>query len=323
MTKVSAVICTFNEEHNVPDLIASLQGADEIILADDGSTDKTKELAEALGAKVMRRKDWSTTATENEVVTFCNRFGWKPRFVAGSKIGNGGALRTEALSFAKNDWVVMPDADERITWDLNAMEPLFDQYDQITCDFVHSHNADGSPVRVSTITKLFRKSVSKIDGRIHDVLLPTNRMVYTNKMRIDHWQKPNAVDASGNPVHSQSSVLPIMEYSVIEKNDLRSRFYLGREYYYYHEYDKAIRLLDEYLKDANWVVEIGHAHLYKARCYWESMRGDEARAECLEAIKINPDHKEALYLYSEMHFEPWKSKWKFIADNATEKDILF
>ena len=50
---------------------------------------------------------------------------------------------------------------------------------------------------------------------------------------------------------------------------------------------------------------------------------NQAREACLEAVKINPDHKEALYLLSEMYFEPWKSKWKFVADNATNKDVLF
>jgi tetratricopeptide (TPR) repeat protein len=114
-----------------------------------------------------------------------------------------------------------------------------------------------------------------------------------------------------------------MEYSVIKDNDSRSRFYLGRQYFYSREYDKAIRLLDEYLADATWLPEIAHARLYKAQAYWYSNRGDQARVECMEAIKLNPDFKEALNLMSEMLYEPWKSKWKFIADNARNKDILF
>src|SRR5690606_8958773 len=44
---------------------------------------------------------------------------------------------------------------------------------------------------------------------------------------------------------------------------------------------------------------------------------------CLRAIQINPDFKEALLFMSEIHFEPWKSKWANIAKMATNKDVLF
>ena len=51
--KISATIITFNEERNLPRAIESLRCADEILVVDSGSTDRTVEIAEKLGARVM------------------------------------------------------------------------------------------------------------------------------------------------------------------------------------------------------------------------------------------------------------------------------
>ena len=52
MNKISAVIITFNEEHNIARCLRSLQGvADEIIVVDSGSTDGTEEICKQFGTK--------------------------------------------------------------------------------------------------------------------------------------------------------------------------------------------------------------------------------------------------------------------------------
>ena len=59
--RLSVVIITRNEAHNLPRLLASVNGiADEIVVFDSGSTDGTVALAEQAGAKV----------------TSCNWTGW-------------------------------------------------------------------------------------------------------------------------------------------------------------------------------------------------------------------------------------------------------
>jgi glycosyltransferase involved in cell wall biosynthesis len=311
---ISAVICTFNEEHNIADCIASVNGVDEVVVSDDGSTDRTVEIAESLGAYVFRRKDHTIGVTAQNVADFKARFGWDPAFAAGDRIGDGSEKGREALAAAHNDWCVCPDADERVTWDLPRIrEEILPVADQVVSDFVHSHDEQGNPHRISTICKLFRRSVTQVGGRTHTTILPAGRVVQTDLMRIDHWQRP----------HGQPEVRPTMEYSVLVDDDQRSRFYLGRELYYYKEFDKALTLLDLYLRDATWQPEIAQARLYAARCYWESGRGDEARKSCLEAVMLNPMHKEALYLMAELYFEPWAHKWRHLADHATDEDILF
>ena len=53
--KVSAYLITFNEEAHIEEVLASLSGADEIVLVDSGSTDKTLEIAASYGARVIHQ----------------------------------------------------------------------------------------------------------------------------------------------------------------------------------------------------------------------------------------------------------------------------
>ena len=53
--KISAVIIAGNEEKNIGDAIRSVEWADEVIVIDSESTDRTREIAESLGARVISR----------------------------------------------------------------------------------------------------------------------------------------------------------------------------------------------------------------------------------------------------------------------------
>ena len=54
MQTVSAYILAYNEAEKIADAISSVLWADEIVVADSGSTDRTVEIAEKLGARVVQ-----------------------------------------------------------------------------------------------------------------------------------------------------------------------------------------------------------------------------------------------------------------------------
>jgi (heptosyl)LPS beta-1,4-glucosyltransferase len=86
---ISAVINTLNEEQNIGDCIHSLHGfADEIVVCDMHSTDQTVAIAQRLGAQV--------TLIE-------------------ANFGDFGRLRHLAVTQATGKWVLVIDADERLT----------------------------------------------------------------------------------------------------------------------------------------------------------------------------------------------------------------
>lgn len=89
--KISAALATFNEEKNIVDCIESLKKfADEIVVADGSSQDRTAELAQELGAKVIK--------TTN-----------KPMFHINKNL---------AIDNCKEDWIFLIDADERVSKEL-------------------------------------------------------------------------------------------------------------------------------------------------------------------------------------------------------------
>lgn len=92
--KITAAIVTLNEERNIARAIRSLvcadkRFADEILVVDSGSSDRTREIATELGARVME-EPW--------------------RGYAGQK--------NFAAASASNDWILSLDADEEVTADL-------------------------------------------------------------------------------------------------------------------------------------------------------------------------------------------------------------
>lgn len=92
MIKLSAIIITKNEQRDLPGCLESLKGvADEIVVVDSRSTDRTREVAESHGAIVFER-DW-------------HGYGPQKQFALGQTTG---------------DWVINLDADERLTPKLAA-----------------------------------------------------------------------------------------------------------------------------------------------------------------------------------------------------------
>lgn len=71
--KISAVIITYNEEKNIARCLDSLQGvADEIIVLDSFSTDKTKEICENKGVLFFQHAFDGHIEQKNRVITYAN-----------------------------------------------------------------------------------------------------------------------------------------------------------------------------------------------------------------------------------------------------------
>jgi glycosyltransferase involved in cell wall biosynthesis len=92
MHKLSVIVITKNEAHNIRSCLESVSWADEIIVVDSGSSDDTVGICKALGAQVHTTADW-------------------PGF---------GIQKNHALSFATGEWVLSLDADEHVTPELRA-----------------------------------------------------------------------------------------------------------------------------------------------------------------------------------------------------------
>ena len=321
MEKISVVVLSYMDEERIEKFLNSVKGVDEIIVSlDEFSTDKTGEIAERLGARVVGRSDFWETPKQEDIDRFKERFGFLPEFTTENKFCKSGEVRNEAMTYAKNDWVFFPDSDEIVTWDLKEIEKLLPNYDQIKCDYIQDRDEKGNSIYDFEVCKLFRKRKVRWIGRVHEVVhnLGGNRFATADKMKIDHYHTHRIVD----PKKASRGQIS-MEYAVIKDYDARTTHYLAREYFYNKEYDKAIKLYLDYLKVATWEPEIVEAHIKLSRCYWEIGQGEKSREHCLEAIRNNPQCKEALFLMSVYYNEPWAHKWKKLSKACTNEDSLF
>jgi len=89
---LSVTIITKNEEAAIRRCLQSVAWADEIVVVDSGSTDRTLEVCHEHGAKVQQTSDW-------------------PGF---------GPQKNRALALAGGDWVLSLDSDEWVTPELRA-----------------------------------------------------------------------------------------------------------------------------------------------------------------------------------------------------------
>src|SRR3974377_1693925 len=73
MPSFSAVLITYNEENDLPQALASLDGlAGEIIVVDSGSTDRTCDLARERGARVIFREFSGFDEQKNFAAGMCS-----------------------------------------------------------------------------------------------------------------------------------------------------------------------------------------------------------------------------------------------------------
>jgi glycosyltransferase involved in cell wall biosynthesis len=107
---LSVAMIAMNEEANLPRTLNSVRWADEIVIVDSGSTDRTLEIARAFGAKTTYHA-----------------------------IAGHGEQKNIALDLCTSDWILLLDADEVLTPELqqeirqllaceNGADPKHDAY---------------------------------------------------------------------------------------------------------------------------------------------------------------------------------------------------
>jgi glycosyltransferase involved in cell wall biosynthesis len=155
---LSVLIPTLNEELNLPECLDSVAWADEVFVVDSFSTDRTLDIARERGAHVVQHAFEDYSRQKN----------W--------------ALDT--LPF-RNDWVLILDADERVTPDLQS--EIVCTLAQPTCDGYYLNRRFiflGHWIRhagwyPSWNLRLFRHSLGRYDNRVvHEHIVLNGQVGY-------------------------------------------------------------------------------------------------------------------------------------------------
>jgi glycosyltransferase involved in cell wall biosynthesis len=150
--KLSALITSYNEEENIRECLESVAFADEILLVDSFSTDRTVEIAKSIpGVRVLQREYFSAAAQKN----------W-------------------ALGELAHPWVLIVDCDERVTPELareitGLLEkgPGADHYSLRRKAIVFGRTIRYSGVGTDTVVRFFRRgSVRYPERQVHADIHP-------------------------------------------------------------------------------------------------------------------------------------------------------
>ncbi|WP_461829669.1 glycosyltransferase family 2 protein [Aquifex sp.] len=147
MHKLSVVILTKNEEEDIGRAIKSVKDiADEIIVLDSGSKDRTVEIAKELGAKVFFR----------EFDNFSNQ-------------------RNYSLTLPKMPWILVLDADEELSEELKQSIKRELRNPRYDCYLLNRRTYFLGKFLNHTLypewrLRLFRKGKAKYEGELHEVV---------------------------------------------------------------------------------------------------------------------------------------------------------
>ena len=168
MTKITAIIPTLNEEIHIEQAIKSVDFADEIIVIDSYSTDNTVALAEKHNVKIIKRKFDDFSSQKNF-----------------------------AIDKAKNSWIYILDADERVTHEvrIEILEAVQNPKDKVGFFVRRSFFFAGKKIKYSgwqrdKVIRLFLKEKCKYKGIVHETIKADGELGFF-KSKIEHYGYKN------------------------------------------------------------------------------------------------------------------------------------
>lgn len=169
--KISVLIITLNEENQMQSLLADLDFADEIIVVDSYSTDKTAAICKSFPKVKFYQHSFENYPTQ----------------------------RNYTISLAKNDWILFLDADERLTPELKSeiLETMQQKTTYIAFQFRRKFMFKNKVLHFSgcqndKIFRLFHKKFASYTTEkiVHEKLITNgNTAVFKNKLI--HFSYPN------------------------------------------------------------------------------------------------------------------------------------
>jgi len=284
---ISLCMIVKNEEDVLARCLESVKDAvDEMIIVDTGSTDRTKEIAASLGAKVYD-------------------FEWINHFAA---------ARNFSFKQATCDYILWLDADDvLLPEDLNRLIELKQRddfnYDTVTMKYHLSFDENGNPTYSYRRNRLVKRSMNfEWFGPVHEYLAVYGAS-YHSDIAVTHRKVRHASDRNLN--------IYLARLEQGEEFTPRDQFYFANELRDHARYEEAIKWYDVFLDGKKgWVEDNIAACSRKSFCYAELKQNDLAIRSLLQTLEYTPPrpdfccqlgnlflhqnrYSEAIYWYSQ------------------------
>ena len=233
--KIAVYTIALNEERFVKRWYESAKDADLLLIADTGSSDKTRFVAKALGIEVHQISvdPWRFDVARNASLALVpSDFDMCIQLDMDEVLSHGWRMQVEAAFADGNPWPI---------------------YKQVT-----SRNSDGSINSAFDYFKIHPRSGFIWKYPIHEIITTVDGATYNRRaieVEVDHLKDESK---------SRKSYLQLLETAVREEpNDWRMNHYLNREYFYNRDWVNVLRTA--YLCDeipGGWDVERASTYMY-------------------------------------------------------------
>ncbi|HUG13462.1 MAG TPA: glycosyltransferase [Thermomicrobiales bacterium] len=286
-TQLSVCMIVKDEERMLPRALASVRGlADELVVVDTGSTDRTVEIAREHGARVFH-------------------FPWT---------GDWAEARNESLRHATKDWILVLDADQEIDAashaEIRRLMQLGQPNGYMLRQLNHLDDESNPSLVEHLVLRLFpNRHGLRYEGIIHEQVVSNDPQrplrAVPSAVVVHHY---GCLGEVGDPVERATRYLSLIERQTREQPDAP-----------FHAYNMGLTLrsLGRHQDAATWLERAiqlwarnGHtdqqhclasAHLTRAHSLAHLGRDDEAAGECEQALRFLPDFSDAHCALGVMH----------------------
>ena len=206
---IAACMIVKNESEFIRSAIESVRDAvDEIVVVDTGSTDDTVQIAQRAGARV-------------------HHFSW---------VNDFSAARNASLDYATSDWVLILDADERLTKNSHvALKAVvenhhYDDIQKVFCVQIKNYTRAGVFQSDGFSGRLFRRMPEmRFEGRVHEEVGRHLGTDYRLDIVFEHFgADPDVIAEKGKDQRN----LELLRHRIAEQpDDLVSWFYLASQHW--------------------------------------------------------------------------------------------
>jgi glycosyltransferase involved in cell wall biosynthesis/tetratricopeptide (TPR) repeat protein len=186
---------------------------------------------------------------------------------------------TEQIMWIDSDDVIKPSEYKKLL----ELKPLLHKWDVVVMDYVYSHDEKDNPVLVLPRERIVKRCDHiKWHDPIHEYMnldVPPHK-INRVKIRIDHYRM-----SSHNPARNIEALKKVYESKGCSE---RIKFYYGKELADYGLWDKAISVLEPYIRDGkDFQDNLTNACIRLARYYIEKKDYAAAKTYALKGVRFN------------------------------------
>jgi tetratricopeptide (TPR) repeat protein len=270
---LSLCLIVKDEQAFLPECLGFAAGvSDEIIVVDTGSTDRTVEIAERHGARVLH-------------------YPWNDDF---------SAARNVSLSAATMDFILVLDADERLApGSAEVIRELIDAEAEdapptLYLPLIENVDAEGRGLGADHMPRLWRRRPELVfTGRIHEVIgvdVPNLRQAYEDRFRIIHLgYDPVIAESKGKRERN----LRLLDRELADRpDDPMVVYYLAKERYATGDDEAALEGFRKVVADGTLLNHTLSSYLFGAECLRALGRFREGMQMALDGTRKAPDYGE-------------------------------